>query len=377
MLLQIAQAFERSHHDIRIEFVDLSNNYYKDALFTALDPKQPTVDLVEADTVFLQDLIDKKLIEALPDDVLGPDGTFLPVASMAAKSNGITFGVPHWVCGNFLFFRKDDPAVDLLMKTTTLSELEHILNHPSAEKDGLLADMKGKSTLGEIYLSSLIDEYPSSQEALAHLGSPTALDPIAAGTASRIFRLCPGGLNHVDKYHLNGQFYSRQFAHCYARAKISYSEDLYYVGDEFLHGVVDKPKCSTGDPTKDDIRAIGAPLGDKKHKMLAWVDAMCLRSGLDEQTKRDAMDFVSAYTGEEFNRKVLTPAAGDAPRYLLPARAALYTDSTVVQLAPLYPRLKAIIQDAVTVTAPNLNNQLRAIGDQLDQHIEDLPAPKK
>jgi hypothetical protein len=78
--------------------------------------------------------------------------------------NGKTFGVPHWVCGTFLFFRKNDPDADRLSKTTRLGELEQILSHPATEEQGLLADMRGKSTLGEVYLSSLVDEYRRAKE---------------------------------------------------------------------------------------------------------------------------------------------------------------------------------------------------------------------
>ena len=373
MQLSIEQAFEKHHSNVRLEFVDLGD-YYNGGLFEALQTDQPKVDVVEVDTVFLQDLVDNKLIEGLPDSVLKPEGTFLPVASKSATLNGKAFGVPHWVCGNFLFFRKDDPDAARLSKTTKLSELEQVLNHPSTEEQGLLADMRGKSTLGEIYLSTLVDEYQNPDEALRHLGDLTKLDPTASKTANRIFWLCPGGMNNNSKYHSNGQFYSRQFAHCKARAKISYSEDLYYVGDEFLHGVATGEK-GIGDPNKDEISVVGAPLADSGHKMLAWVDVVCLRSGLTKETKADAMDFIAEYTGSEFNRTLLTPSSGDAPRYLLPARAALYSDQTILKTAPLYPQLKEIVQDAVTVTASNLNGRLQEIGEELNKHVADTPSP--
>jgi thiamine pyridinylase len=369
MQLKIAQDFEKNNPDVQVEFVDLGD-YYGGGLGNALDPNQPKVDVVEVDTVFLRDLVESKFLETLPDTVLKPDGTFLPVASRAVVLNGKTFGVPHWVCGNFLFFRKNDPDADRLSNTTTLSDLEQILNRPTTEEQGLLADMRGKSTLGEVYLSSLVDEYQGAKEALAHLGDPANLDPAAAKTPNRIFWLCPGGMNHNAKYHSNGQFYARQFAHCKARAKISYSEDLYYVGDEFLHGVASSEN-GIGDPSKDEIQVVGAPLANNSHKMLAWVDALCVRAGVTSETRRDAMKFISDYTGEAFNRDLLIPSEGDAPRYLLPARGALYSDSTILKTAPLYPRLKEIIQDAETVTASKLNKRLQEIGKELDKNVEE------
>src|SRR5436190_23174234 len=373
MLLRIEQDFEKRHQNVRVEFVDLGS-YYDGGLFEALRRTKPKVDVVEVDTVFLQDLVDNNLIGVLPDSVLKPDGTFLPVASNAVTLKGRTFGVPHWVCSNFLFFRKDDPDANRLSRIANLSELEQVLNHPSMEEQGPLADMHGKSTLGEIYLSALVDEYQNAGEAVSHLGDPTKLDPAASKTPSRIFWLCPGGINNNSKYHSNGQFYSRQFAHRKARVKISYSEYLYYVGDEFLHGVATEEN-GIGDPNKDEIGVIGAPFADNDHKVLAWVDAVCLRANLTGETKRDAMDFIAAYTGDEFNRAVLTPSPGDAPRYLLPARTALYTDPMILKTAPIYPQLKKIVQDAVTVTASNLNGRLQKIGEELSKHVADAPSP--
>jgi thiamine pyridinylase len=366
--LQIAQQFEKGHPDVRLEFVDLGD-YYNGGLLDTLNAKK--VDVVEVDTVFLQDLVENKLIEPIPDNLRQSNTDFLPVASLAATLNGKMFGVPHWVCGNFLFFRRNDPDADRLRKLTKLSDLEEMLDHPAAEEKGLLADMCGKSTLGEIYLNSLIDDYGDVSGALAHLGDPTHLDTEAAKTPKRIVLLCPGGLNHNSKYHSNGQFYSRQFAHCKARAKISYSEDLYYVGDEFLHGVASN-ESGIGDPGDNAIEAIGAPLADHPHKMLAWVDIVCVRAGVPDKTKRDAVEFITEYTGEAFNKTLLRPKDGDAPRYLLPARSALYTDSDVVKTAPLYPRLKEIIQGAETATAANLNKRLQDIGKALNKDLDNI-----
>ena len=372
MFLKIEQNFEKTHPDVRLEFVDLEADYYDGGLLTALQSKKAKVDVVEVDTVFLQDLVENKLIEALPESVLKPDTTFLPVASNAATLNGTVFGVPHWVCSNFLFFRTNDPDANRLSKVTKLNELEQILDHPAAEEGALLADISGKSTLGEVYLSSLVDEYQTADGAMAHLGDPTKLDAAASEIPNRLFVLCPGGMNHNSKYHLYGQFYSRQFAHCKARANISYSEKLYYVGDEFLHGVRED-ESGIGDPGKNEISVIGAPLADNRHKVLAWVDVVCLRAGLAGKTRRDAMDFVSEYTGETFNREMLIPSDGHAPRYLLPARLALYTNATILKAAPLYSQFKEIMQDAVTVTASHLNDRLQVIGKTLNGKVDKLP----
>jgi thiamine pyridinylase len=131
--LKIAQEFEKGHEDVRLEFADLGD-YYNGGLLDALSAKK--VDVAEVDTVFLQDLVQNKLIEAIPRDRLPSDTDFLSLASRAATFKGQLFGVPHWICGNFLFFRKSDPDAGRLSKVTKLYELEQILGQPTTEGAG-------------------------------------------------------------------------------------------------------------------------------------------------------------------------------------------------------------------------------------------------
>ena len=121
------------------------------------------------------------------------------------------------------------------------------------------------------------------------------------------------------------------------------------------------------------IDVIQAPLADGSEKMLGWVDAMCIRKNLSEQLTADALEFIRFYTSEEFNEQLLTPASGDAPRYLLPARVSLYNDKKILVMAPLYPQLLEIMKDAIGVTGLHLNDNLRKVGGDIDRM---LPSPQ-
>jgi len=336
-------------------------------LFRSSDPNLQA-DVIEVDTVFLKDLVQQSLVDVLPPTAIEPANAFLPIASAAAQIDGKVYGVPHWACGNFIFFRADDPAAGRLSETKTLKGLEEILNHPTIEKDALLADVEGSSTIGELYLDSLLDEYGDPADALAHIGDKDHLDSGAQAAPARLYALCPGGLNHNDKYHENGGFYGRQFAHSRARVFLAYSEGLYEVGDEFLHGVADT-EPDIGDLKNNKISAIAAPLADNDQKMLAWVDILTIRKGLTSQKRKDAFDFISDFTSEDFNRSLLVPSYGEAPRYLLPARIALYNDPAIIKAAPLYPHFKDIMLGAVTVTDAGLNSRLRQIGEKINNGI--------
>jgi hypothetical protein len=60
---------------------------------------------------------------------------------------------------------------------------------------------------------------------------------------------------------------------------------------------------------------------------------------------------------------------GAPPRYLLPARADLYTDKEVLAAAPLYSKLQPALSGAIPVRGRKLNVRLRAIGKKLDKEI--------
>ncbi len=369
LMLKIEQRFESKHDKVHLVFVPFEN-YYKHSLFDAFgSDSKLQADVIEVDTVFLKDLVEKNLVGSMPKTVLEPADSLLPIASLAAQVDGEVRGVPHWVCGNFIFFRADDPAAARFSEVRTLKDLEEILNHPSTEKDGLLADVKGSSTIGELYLDALVDEYGSVADALPHMGDEEHLDSNARAATIRLYSFCPQ-LNHNATYHDYGGFYGREFAHSRTRAMLAYSEGLFEVGDEFLHGMAPN-ESAMADLHK--IGAVAAPLADNGQKMLAWVDILTVRKGLAPQKRKDALDFISEFTSEDFNRSLLVPGYGEAPRYLLPARAALYTDSAVTKAAPLYPRFKQIMLDAVTVTDAGLNDRLRKIGGKIDDSMGQTP----
>jgi thiamine pyridinylase len=372
MYWKLEREFEELNKEIDIQYVDLGADYYDGDLVNALKTKK--ADVVEIDTVFLRDLVDQKLIQEMPSEVLFPQDTYLPMAISASTVDGKVYGIPHWICGNFLFFRKDDPEKGRFEKVNTLNGLERILGRPFSPEQGLLVDLQGKSTLGEKYMDAVLDIYQSPEEALKHVSS-AAPDPNAIRSLDRLFALCPGGLCDSEKHHQSDQYYAKQFAHRKARALIGYSERMYYVVDEFINGLredesgVGSISFVWNDATKaydiiglNDVDVVSAPLADSGSKMLAWVDILSLRSGLDEQTRKDANELIKFFNSEKFNTELLMPSYGSAPRYLLPARNSIYTNHTLLQAAPLYNRFFEIMKQSVSLTGPNLNGNLRDIG---------------
>ncbi len=227
-------------------------------------------------------------------------------------------------------------------------------------------------------MDALLDIYKSPEDALKHV-NPEALDPPAVAALNRLYLLSPGGLCDSEKHHEFGQFYARQFAERRCRAMIGYSERLHFVVDHYLNGVredqpgVGKFEFKWNDQSNaydavgaDDIDAVPATFSEDGGTMLTWVDVVSVRAGLDDRGKADAFDFVRFYSTCDRTANFLIPEYPHAPRYLLPARRAIYTNARLLKAAPLYARFHEIMQSGVSITAPGLNAHLRKIGKKIE-----------
>lgn len=367
----LEQAFEDKYPQIDLRYVDTGASYYKSQPEKVL--KEGKADVVEVDTVLLADLVEKGYLEPLSENCI-PKDAFLPVAEAASKLNGRIYGVPHWVCGNFLFFRNDDPEKGRFEKIRSLNALERLIGRPASEQQTMLVDLRGKSTLGEKFLDAMIDLYGTPDEAIRRI-DPANPDPDALKALDRLFGLCPGGLCDSDKHHEFSPFYARQFAERRARAFVGYSERLHFVIEHGLNGIrEDQPSVgrlrwdeNTYEAIgSDDIGVVPATLSDTGSTMLTWVDVLSLRSGMAEQTRKDAISFIEFFNSEEFMTTALVPQYGHAPRYLLPARISLYSNASLVKAAPLYPKFLEIMKSGVTATGLGLNEKLRAVGKAIE-----------
>lgn len=373
MYWKAEREFESANPDIDVQYVETGVNYYGGEIADALANKN--ADVAEIDTVLLEDLADDGLISELPASCI-QSNTYFPHAVEAASVDGKIFGVPHWVCGNFLFFRKDDPEASRFRAIDSLDDLEQILGRPLSTNECLMMDLRGRSTLGEKYLDALLDKHQSVEGALKALQCPQPDEEILRNL-DRLFALCPGGLCDSDKHHDFGEFYARQFAERECRALIGYSERMYFVVDHFLHGVKDgEPSVGKiGWPESEGYKAVGdldvdvvpAAFSDQGQKMLSWVDVLALRSNLDDQTRKDALTFIEFFNSESFLCQILVPEFGIAPRYLLPARKSVYENNDVRRAAPLYGRFLEIMNESTAVSEDDLNAKLRAIGKSIEK----------
>jgi len=314
----------------------------------------------ELDSVFLQDFVKSQKIQPWPDGALLPENQLLGNAVTGSKSGTTRYGVAHWVCGNFLFFRKDDTD---LANVKSLTGLEKTLGLPVHSKTkGLMVDLKGKSTLGEFYLETAFDHYATWAEVSARLSAP---DPVLEGNLKRLVPLCDTGYCRNQEYHESKPgIYGRQFARGNGRALIGYSETLHQTLSETSDACSSDDKCLTD----ADIDVAEFPSDDAGEHQISWVDSYVLDVSCNKQCSADAVAFVSYMNSDAVYKQILLHE-GTAPAYLLPAKASLYQDTDLLKAAHLYPKLKAIIENATAPGGAGLNDSLRNIGKTLDSHL--------
>jgi len=352
---QVEQSFERRHPEIDLQIVDLSDNYYDTDAPNAVT--NTDADVVEVDSVFMQDLIDGRRIQPLPSGLRRSAGPMLRVAEDAVTSGSSWYGVPHWLCTNFLFSWPPEP----LNVAATLDDVVRAIGVRHAAGEGLLIDLKGRSTLGELYLDALLDKYKTLSAARPFVAVATR-DQQVVDDLKTVRQLCDSDLCRDGDYHDKVGFYARLFARGQGRALVGYSERLYYVADEAL-------TCRKGECLGlDHIAMVPLPLSSRGSQPFAWVDSFTVSSRCTKQCLRDAESFIQYVTSIDAVRAQLTPGWGEAPRYLMPALADLYTDAQLLKSAPLYPKLYPAVQHAIAVREAGLNTALREMGSHLDKN---------
>lgn len=352
----VEQSFERRHPDVDLQILDLSDNYYDQDSPHAVTNTE--ADVLEVDSVFMQDLIDSREIQPIPAPLRASTGSMLRVAVDAVTSGSAWFGIPHWVCTNFLFSRPQDA----LNAAATLDDVVNAIgtNHPPGR--GLLIDLEGRLTLGELYLDALLDKYKTLSSAAPFVAVANR-DQGVVDDLKKVRQLCDRELCRDNDYHDRVGFYARLFARGQGRALVGYSERLYYVDNE-AQNACRKGECQG----LDRINMVPLPLSSNGSQPFAWVDSFTVASQCSTQCLLDAEAFIRETASVEAVRAQLTPGWGESPRYLMPALADLYSDPQLLTRAPLYPKLHPAVQSAVAVREAGLHKALQEMGSHLDKN---------
>lgn len=341
---KLEAAFECAHPGVNVELVADPNataDYYRDDEAARRGFRFVDADVYEIDTILLADFIARGKIAPL--DL--PHTDFAPEAVAAVVRDGRTWAVPHWLCGNFLFYRKSDTGI------REARDWKQLLDLLASRGQYLLADFRGRSTLGEWYLTALaatIGLDAAQQRIVA--GAP--LEPVAIDYLRDILAACPSGYCRNAAMHEKTGFYARTFVRGQAAAYIGYSETMHYG----LRELADNCPPGSGCLAEADIGVRALPRFDmaKAEQGVGWVDALAIDAGLSGRRKDLALAFVNLAVSERSYRAMLTPEPPYRSRYLLPARAGI-----AISDAPLLAQFAHAQAGRGTGMLPDLNRTLR------------------
>jgi thiamine pyridinylase len=356
---EVESQFEAKYPEINLIIELNSDYYYAQDSTNRHGINFDEADVYELDCVFLKDFIASGKIQKLPSSFGLQETDFLPMASIS-KQDGSWYGAPHWVCGNFLFYRQEDED---LKNVQNLAELEEVM-FARPEGSRLLLNFKGSSTLGEFYMTGLFDEYQDYSVAEPFL-NPDNISSIILDNMNRVVAMTDGNLGRIDDYSDRLGYYARMFARKKGSAYVGYSESIYYMLTETMQS------CALEDSCLNDLQLnVGLfPLSDRGKTPVGWVDMFVIDSAVKSEKLADAADFIRFMLDKETYKAILIPAWGEAPRYILPARTELYTDQELLAAAPLYSKILPVISGTVAITANGLNAKLRQIGKNIDKRI--------
>ncbi|GLQ33353.1 extracellular solute-binding protein [Litoribrevibacter albus] len=353
---KIEAIFESGNPGVNLELVDDSSilwDYYSGGL------QATKADVYEVDTILLSDLIQSGKITELKL----PREDYSDEVKAAVSRNGKTYGVPHWLCGNFLFYKKGDTEIE---SAATWGDLNKIL---SSRNESLFVDFKGKSTLGEWYLTVLSELY-GLDEAQTLISESDRLDDEALSKLNVMLESCPAGFCRSDDLHDRTGYYSRAFVSGKSSAYVGYSESLHYGIQYYLDNCTESSGCVS--PEDIAVRRLPDFAKATKSGGIGWVDALAVDAKLTPTKQLLAMKFIEFMASDEAYQAVLAPDWGEAPKYLISA-----TTTLDIKGAPLYPALYSAHSGRGTGIHIGLNDKLRAIGNQLDCELPISRTDKK
>jgi hypothetical protein len=106
LFARVKSSFEHRHPDIALTIIDLSGNYYDESSPGAIT--NTDADILEVDSVFLDDLVAAGCVQALRASVVPDKALFTPIARGAMDVGWNTYSIPHWLCTSYLFVASQD-----------------------------------------------------------------------------------------------------------------------------------------------------------------------------------------------------------------------------------------------------------------------------
>lgn len=302
--------FEAANPEIDLEItIDPNMDLYSfSTLATLLGTGAGSVNMVEIDTLLLGDLVAQSIVQPLPFPVDGLG--LLPTALAAAEVDSTSYGVPTYLCGNYIY--SWDAGIGGVDSGQGL--IDFLTQHPDPGATPLIGNFEGSWTLPSLYVDAWADSHTNDPTQVA-TAYDLPLDQPTMDIFSLVVDLC--GVNGgpcLDGTYADNTVAETLFAQNQANGFVGFSERLFYI-----------LQARGGDVNLPFV--ISAPLGVGSNPVM-FVDALVLNPVCTGQCATDAETFSNFMSSLQV--RVLIAFSDDVspktfPRYLLQALASFYT----------------------------------------------------
>ncbi|MEO0589392.1 MAG: extracellular solute-binding protein [Pseudomonadota bacterium] len=356
--VSIKQGFEQAHPQYELDIKLTPNRfdlYDLEKLERWLtDETADGYDVLEIDTLLLGELVNTGAISPWVDV---DEDQFFSAALDASRVNGRFYGIPHLMCGYFLFTRDAQVA-----EAETVSELVAAARGENNDTVDLVGAFEGSWTIPSLYLDARVDTAPQAAPNVLWEETVAALDPETTSSLRTLFKLCDAnGLNaclREERYALtNASGFSGLFAMGFADSLIGYSERFHFIKKM---------------PGWETVKVGSAPLGDGNAPLM-FADSFVLSERCNRTAQcRDGARAFADYMNQDdvLEPYLLARDLKDAwgsplpPRYLLPAKRSAY-GFQAIKSDPIYSGFEQAQQRAVAFPNTGFGPNRKAVRDAI------------
>ena len=334
---RITNEFEKLHPDVKLElrplFIEKDDfNLYEPspavkngvASLLSIPTKDGGYDVAEIDAVILGELIENKVVRPWTAPVSTDDWQPVGVRAVTVKQD--IFGIPHWLCGHFIFSRSKKIAL-----TRTNSALLKELDAVTGGSPKLAGRLTGSWNVPSLYLDAYADTNGAQnlQQAVS-----THLNPAVLASLQKFAKECQLGSDNPctsDKYN-NPDVPTSVFAEGKALALFGYSERLNLIRQK---------------APKDTFFLSSAAIGEGDHPTL-FTDAFVIRKDCDascDHAARAFAEYMNLPTTHEWILMARDNANNSIPRYLIPATLSAF-QTPLVRNDQYYLQIESEIHSA-------------------------------
>jgi thiamine pyridinylase len=270
---------------------------------------------------------------------------YLTFAWKGCLVDGRLYAVPRLACTYVLIYRQRDDAIE---KAVGLRDHYAVLGRgPEVQvpekNQGLLIDLTGGTDCACLYLDAVSDT-TGRYSLRPKLPPATDLDNEGLHDLKMLARMAGKTQATLAEPENGRPQRPAWFGEGRGRALVGYSERLYFI-----------PKSA-----HDKLRVRALPMGDENKVNLFFVDMLAVNSSLRGERRRLALELINVCAAKDTLLECLTPPDDDTPsQYLLPVRASVLRNETLLRKAPLYKDLGAIIDPRTSPRAFRIGPEVR------------------